>query len=194
MREGAFSYFSAPFDAAALVEMVRAAMAAPCWDDGIEILSATPAWIRLTARCDVATANRLVQFLHGVKDPSIPEADLQDVISAFREILLNAIEHGAHFDPSQHVEISFIHSRRAITCRVKDPGQGFSLEEIRHAAKDTSPEDLFRHVAVREGLGLRPGGFGVLMAKKLVDEVIYGERGNDVVLIKYLDGAASRVA
>jgi hypothetical protein len=32
------------------------------------------------------------------------------------------------------------------------------------------------------------------MAKKLVDEVIYGERGNDVVLIKYLDGAASRVA
>ena len=194
MREGAFSYFSAPFDAAALVEMVRAAMAAPCWDDGIEILSATPAWIRLTARCDVATANRLVQFLHGVKDPSIPEADLQDVISAFREILLNAIEHGAHFDPSQHVEISFIHSRRAITCRVKDPGQGFSLEEIRHAAKDTSPEDLFRHVAVREDLGLRPGGFGVLMAKKLVDEVIYGERGNDVVLIKYLDGAASRVA
>jgi anti-sigma regulatory factor (Ser/Thr protein kinase) len=116
------------------------------------------------------------------------------VISAFREILLNAIEHGAHFDPSQHVEISFIHSRRAITCRVKDPGQGFSLEEIRHAAKDTSPEDLFRHVALREDLGLRPGGFGVLMAKKLVDEVIYGERGNDVVLIKYLDGAASRVA
>jgi len=194
MREGAFSYFSAPFDPAALVDMVRAAMAAPCWDDGIEILSATPTWIRLTARCDVATADRLVQFLHGVKDPSIPEADLQDVIAAFREILLNAIEHGAHFDPSQHVEISFIHSRRAITCRVKDPGQGFSLEEIRHAAKDTSPEDLFRHVAVREDQGLRPGGFGVLMAKKLVDEVIYGEQGNDVVLIKYLDRAASRVA
>jgi anti-sigma regulatory factor (Ser/Thr protein kinase) len=169
-------------------------MAAPCWDDGIEILSATPAWIRLTARCDVATANRLVQFLQGVKDPSIPEADREDVISAFREILLNAIEHGAHFDPSQHVEISFLHSRRAITCRVKDPGQGFSLEEIRHAAKDTSPEDLFRHVAVREDQGLRPGGFGVLMAKKLVDEVIYGEKGNDVVLIKYLDRAASRVA
>lgn len=194
MREGAFSYFSAPFDRAALVDMVRAAMAAPCWDDGIEILSATPAWIRLTARCDVATANRLVQFLYGVKDPSIPEADLQDVISAFREILLNAIEHGAHFDPTQHVEISFIHSRRAITCRVKDPGQGFSLEEIRHAAKDTSPEDLFRHVAVREDQGLRPGGFGVLMAKKLVDELIYNEKGNDVVLIKYLDRPASRVA
>jgi anti-sigma regulatory factor (Ser/Thr protein kinase)/CheY-like chemotaxis protein len=194
MRLGAFSYFSAPFEPAALVQMVRAAMAQPCWDDGIEILSATPTWVRLTARCDVGTADRLVQFLRGIKDPSIPEQDLDDVISAFREILLNAIEHGAHFDPSQHVEISFIHSRRAITCRVKDPGQGFSLNELRHAAKDSSPEDLLRHVTVREEQGLRPGGFGMLMAKKLVDEVIYGEKGNDVVLIKYLDAPKSRVA
>jgi DNA-binding NtrC family response regulator len=34
MREGAFSYFSAPFEASELAEMVRAAMAEPCWDDG----------------------------------------------------------------------------------------------------------------------------------------------------------------
>jgi DNA-binding NtrC family response regulator len=46
MREGAFSYFAAPFQASALAEMVRAAMAPPCWDDGIEILSATPNWVR----------------------------------------------------------------------------------------------------------------------------------------------------
>src|SRR5258705_4523804 len=43
MREGAFSYFSAPFEASELAEMVRAAMAEPCWDDGIEVLSGTPA-------------------------------------------------------------------------------------------------------------------------------------------------------
>src|SRR4029077_12283302 len=159
MREGAFSYFSAPFEASEVAEMVRAAMAEPCWDDGIEVLSGTPAWFSLTARCDLATANRLVQFLHGVRDPSIPEAEKDQVISAFREILINAMEHGAHFDPSQHVEISFIRARRAIACRVKDPGQGFSLEELRHAAI-SSPEDLFSHVASCEMLGLRPGGFG----------------------------------
>jgi len=186
MREGAFSYFSAPFEASEIAEMVRAAMAEPCWDDGIEVLSGTPAWFTLTARCDLATANRLVQFLHGVRDPSISEAEKDQVISAFREILINAMEHGAHFDPSQHVEISFIRSRRAIACRVKDPGQGFSLEELRHAAI-SSPEDLFSHVAVREMLGLRPGGFGMLLAKRLVDELIYNEQGNDVVLVKYLD-------
>ena len=69
-----------------------------------------------------------------------------------------------------------------------DPGQGFSLAELRHAAVGSSPEDLFSHMAVREEQGLRPGGFGMLLVKKLVDELIYDEKGNDVVLIKYLDG------
>ena len=185
MRAGAFSYFVAPFEPSALAAMVRAAMAEPCWDDGLEILSATPAWIRLTARCDLLTANRLVQFMEAIGD--IPRADKQQIITAFREILVNAMEHGAHFNPTQHVEISFIRSRRAIACRVKDPGQGFSLDELRHAAVGSSPEDLFSHMAVREEQGLRPGGFGVLLAKKLVDELIYDEKGNDVVLVKYLD-------
>jgi anti-sigma regulatory factor (Ser/Thr protein kinase)/CheY-like chemotaxis protein len=194
MREGAFSYFTAPFEVYELAEMVRAAMASPHWDDGIEVLSATPAWVSLAARCDLITANRLVQFLHAAKNPSIPEADREAIATAFKEILLNAMEHGGHFDPSQYVEISFAHVRRAVACRIKDPGQGFSLEELRHAAINSPADDFFRHVAVRETQGLRPGGFGLLLAKKLVDELIYNEQGNDVLLIKYIDPAVSRVA
>jgi len=38
MREGAFSYFVAPFEASVLAEMVHAAMAEPYWDDGIEVV------------------------------------------------------------------------------------------------------------------------------------------------------------
>jgi CheY-like chemotaxis protein len=190
MREGAFSYFSAPFQASELADTVRAAMAEPCWDDGIEVLSATPAWVRLMARCDLATADRLVQFLRGVREPDVPE----DIISAFREILLNAMEYGGHFDPSEHVEISFLRTRRAVVCRVKDPGRGFSLEELRHAAINNPSGDLFGHVAVRDAQGLRPGGFGLLLTKKLVDELIYSEQGNEVLLVKYVDAAASPVA
>jgi CheY-like chemotaxis protein/anti-sigma regulatory factor (Ser/Thr protein kinase) len=190
MREHAFSYFSGPFQHSALVEMVRAAMDAPCWDDGIEVLSATTEWVRVMARCDIGTANRLVQFLHAVRNPDIPE----DIISAFREILLNAMEHGAHFDPSQHVEISFVRGRHAVACRVKDPGQGFSLEELRHAAINSPPGDLFSHFTVREAKGLRPGGFGLLLAKNLVDELIYNEKGDEVLLVKYLDPPATQAA
>ncbi|HUL34074.1 MAG TPA: ATP-binding protein [Candidatus Eisenbacteria bacterium] len=194
MREGAFSYFSAPFDACELAAMVHAAMDAPCWDDGIEVLAATPTWVRIAARCEIATANRLVQFLHGAKDPSIPEQDREAVVMAFKEILLNAMEHGGHFNPSQYVEIAFVRMRRAVVCRIKDPGEGFTLEELRHAAVNSAPDDPFSHIAVREEQGLRPGGFGLLLARKLVDELIYSEHGNDVLLVKYIDPVATGAA
>lgn len=190
MREGAFSYFAAPFEPGALVEMIRKAMAEPAWDDGIEVLSATPQWVRVMARCDRVTADRLAQFLRGVGD--LPEADKDDIVSASQEILLNAIEHGANFDPSQYVELAFVRSRRAVTIRVKDPGKGFSLEELRHAASSNSSSSPLDQVAGRGEQGLRPGGWGILVAKALVDEVIYDEHGNDVLLVKYLDSKRPR--
>jgi CheY-like chemotaxis protein len=194
MREGAFSYFCAPFQPDTLAETVRNAMNDPCWDDGIEVLSATPEWVRVMARCDLETAERLVLFLQNVRDPNISESDRSDIVTAFREILLNAMEHGGHFDPSHHVEIGFVKARRAVICKVKDPGQGFSQEELRHAASVRTPEEIFSHVAVREEKGLRPGGFGLLIARKLVDELIYSEQGNEVVLVKYLDAPAKSAA
>jgi anti-sigma regulatory factor (Ser/Thr protein kinase)/ActR/RegA family two-component response regulator len=185
MREGAFSYFSTPFSADSLVEMIRLAAALPCWDDGIEVISATPAWIQLVARCERHTADRLLQFLHEIID--LPESEKGRLCMAFREMLLNAIEHGANFDPSQYVEISYLRARHAVMCRVKDPGEGFSLEEVKHAAICNPPGEPLRHQEYREADGLRPGGFGLLITRNLVDEMIYGERGNEVLLIKYLD-------
>jgi len=192
MRERAFSYFSAPFSPSSFAEMIRLATQGHCWDDGIEVLSATPAWIRLAARCDKNTADRLLQFFHEMID--LPECERDDVAAAFREMLLNAIEHGARFDPSQYVEISYIRGRHIVMCRVKDPGEGFSLEQIQHAAIANPPDDPIRHQAYREAQGLRPGGFGVLLARNLVDELIYGERGNEVLLIRYLNVAQQRTA
>jgi len=79
-------------------------------------------------------------------------------------------------------------------CRVKDPGEGFSLEEIQHAAIANPPDDPIRHQAYRDAQGLRPGGFGVLLARHLVDELLYTEKGNEVLLIKYLDSSWPRTA
>jgi anti-sigma regulatory factor (Ser/Thr protein kinase) len=36
-------------------------------------------------------------------------------------------------------------------------------------------------------MGLRPGGFGLLMARQMVDELLYNEAQNEVVFVKYLD-------
>jgi DNA-binding NarL/FixJ family response regulator len=186
MRERAFSYFSEPYSVTDFTRMLQLATSGPVWDEGIEVLAATRQWLRLLARCDVKTADRLLQFIHEIAD--LPQQEREAVGTAFREILMNAIEHGAHFDASQHVEIGYLRTRFAVVCRVKDPGQGFSLEELRHAAITNPPDAALLHFEERKEKGLRPGGFGILLAKHLVDEVIYGESGNDVILIKYLDG------
>jgi DNA-binding NarL/FixJ family response regulator len=184
MRERAFSYFSKPISPASLAEIVRLAAAEPSWDDGIEVISATPEWISVIARCDKSTADRLMQFFQEVSDLPYPEKD--DVATAFREILLNAIEHGGNFDPQEFVEISYVRTARMVICRVKDPGHGFSLEEIHHAAVNNPVYDPIRHSLFREARGMRPGGYGILMAKHFVDELLYAERGNEALLIKYL--------
>jgi anti-sigma regulatory factor (Ser/Thr protein kinase)/ActR/RegA family two-component response regulator len=185
IRERAFSYFSRPFSTERFSEMIRTAMNEPFWDDGIEILSATSSWVRLGVRCDVVTANRLLQFFREASD--LPDGETEEVAVAFREILLNAMEHGGKFDPSKHVEVSYVRTRRMVLCKVKDPGTGFSLEELKHSAIANPPDQPFLHMEERENKGMRPGGFGILMSKKLVDDLIYSDKGNEVLLIKYLD-------
>ena len=100
---------------------------------------------------------------------------------------MNAIEHGGRFDPEKYVEVSYLRTRRAVSCRIKDPGDGFSLEEIPHAAIMNPPDDPLRHLTYREAENLRPGGFGVLLVKNSIDELLYNEQGNEVVLVKYID-------
>jgi anti-sigma regulatory factor (Ser/Thr protein kinase) len=139
------------------------------------------------ARCTLVTADRLVQFL---RQADLPDAEKEDLAIAAHEMLLNAIEHGGKFDPINMWKLTTSERGEQSLARIKDPGQGFSFDELRYAAVGSSPDDILSHIAVREDQGLRPGGFGIMLARKLVDELLYDERGNDVILIKYLDQPA----
>ncbi len=188
MREHAFGYLSRGLSVEALAQTVRAVLDTPIWTDGIEIVSATPHLITLAVRCQIVAAERLLQFLGEITD--LPEDECRDVGMAFREMLLNAMEHGGNFDPSKYVEVCYVRTRHMVMARIKDPGDGFTLEEVRHAAIANPPDDPLAHVIRRNESGMRPGGYGVLLAKNLVDELIYGEKGNEVLLVKYLPGFA----
>ena len=192
MRERAFSYFSKPFSVDALSEMFVLASEGPFWDDGIEVVSGTPQLIRLLVRCDTKTADRLVHFLNEIAD--LPDPERNQVATAFREILLNAIEHGGRLDPNQYVEIEYVRGRHMVACHITDPGPGFKIDEIHHAAIANCADSPIRHVALREEQGLRPGGFGILLAQQLIDELIYGQEGNEVILIKYLNNGRDNKA
>ena len=185
MRAHAFCYFSKPYFEAMFDEMLRHAASSAEWKDSIEVSSATSAWLRVIARCELATADRLIQFMNEVSD--LDGKERESMGFAFKEILMNAMEYGGKFNRERLVEASYVRGKRMILYRIRDPGDGFSLEELTHAAISNPPEDPIRHLEVRDALGIRPGGFGVLLSKKLVDELIYNEQGNDVLLIKYLD-------
>lgn len=184
MRERAFSYFSGPFSMDALAAIISMAIDGPCWDDGIEVISATPEWIRLLVRCDLKSAERVLQFLDEYAE--LPDPERHDVAVASREMLLNAIEHGGNFDPIERVEIGYVRARHMVTCRISDPGPGFTLDEIPHASVANPPDDPISHLSYREAQGMRPGGFGVLLTQALVDDLIYSQDGNEVILVKYI--------
>jgi anti-sigma regulatory factor (Ser/Thr protein kinase) len=139
---------------------------------------------------EVITAERLLSFAKELS-AQLPEDVKQDIIQALREILLNAMEHGAAFNPEQVVEVTAIRTGRAMVFRVRDPGAGFRQESLSHAAVANSSSDPTAHIAQREEEGMRAGGYGLLLASGTVDELIYNEIGNEAILIKYLDATAS---
>ena len=90
------------------------------------------------------TAERLVEFLTELQS-GLEEGPRDQLMMAFREILMNAIEHGAEFKPGKVIDVSAVHTERAIVFYVRDPGAGFQLDEIPHAAV-SNPPDAPRHI------------------------------------------------
>ncbi len=185
IREQAFAYFSKPFTLNAVAEMVERALSVDKLENDFEILSARPNWLELRLRCKMETGDRILQFLREMRT-GLPPGDEESVATAFREILFNAIEHGGGSDPGKTVTITYVRAEKAVIYYVRDPGKGFSFESLTHAAVSNPLDAPMEHAEVRERMGMRPGGFGIYMTRELVDDLIYNEAGNEVLLIKYL--------
>jgi DNA-binding response OmpR family regulator len=185
LRREAAAYVSKPFSRDTLLSTLHSASSNSVLGDDIKILSDQPHWISLQIRCRIATADRLTQFVREL--PSDLEPDQREQIAtAFRELLLNAVEHGGHLDPDKTVDLSYIRTARSIVYYIRDPGAGFSMNTLAHAAIANTDQEPFRHLELRRQMGIRPGGFGLLMTKSFADELIYSAKGNEVILIKYL--------
>lgn len=186
LRQGVFAFFSAPFDRDEVGEMLQRAVVADHWRNGIEVLSATPQWLALRVSCRIVTAERLVQFMKELgADLDRPTRD--DLMVAFREMLLNAMEHGAGFDPEKVVEVHAVRTRRTIVYCFRDPGPGFLGKALPHAAVSYAPGDAVSHIEHRADVGMRSGGFGLLIAQHYADELIFNETGNELIMVKHLD-------
>jgi CheY-like chemotaxis protein/anti-sigma regulatory factor (Ser/Thr protein kinase) len=186
IREHAYRYVTKPIEPKALVALVRDVLASKPHARPIEVVSAKPNWVELIVPCDREAAERIQEFLSRL-DSDLPDAVRTQIGQAFRELLMNAIEWGGHLDPGKSVRISYLRARRMLLYRIADPGQGFSFEGLTHSAVNNPSDQPMQHALTREEKGLRPGGFGLLMTREIVDELLYNEAHNEVVFVKYLD-------
>ena len=184
VRRQAFKFLRKPFPPNSIVEVVHDAVRSAA-GLSFEVVSARPEWLELVAPCSIDMADRVESFVMQL-DAHLPEDVREKVAYAFRELLMNAIEWGGKLDPNRKVRISCVRTKKMLLYKIADPGEGFDIEGLRHAAI-ANPDDPIRHLEVREEKGLRPGGFGLAMTRSLVDELIYNERRNEVIFVKYIE-------
>jgi anti-sigma regulatory factor (Ser/Thr protein kinase) len=185
VREQAFKYVHKPVTPPALLETVREALEAS-EVPRIEVISARPEWVELVVPCTRDAAERIQEVMAHL-DAKLDEEVRASTAYAFRELLLNAVEWGGRLDPNRKVRIACLRSKRMVMYRIADPGPGFNIDELPHAAISYGPDNPIAHMHVRDEKGLRPGGFGLLTVRATVDELLYNEKRNEVVFVKYLD-------
>ena len=185
LRAQVFACFTAPVNPPEIADMAATALKTEDWRRGIEVVSGLPTWLTLRVACGLVSADRITRFL--TEWESALPGDQRDLLmTAFREMLLNAMEHGAGFDPGQVIEVTAARTDRAIIFHIRDPGNGFKRDALAHAASANDPASVMAVMENREAAGMRSGGFGMLIVRQVVDEMVYNERGNEVLLIKHL--------
>lgn len=185
IRHHAYCLLGKPLARGSLLETVNSALNLPAESDDIEVISARPDWISIQLRCKLVIADRLAHFFRELTTELSPH-ERDSISSAFRELLMNAIEHGGRSDPNQKVNLTYVRTKRAIVYYLRDPGSGFSFADLAHAAVSNSKEQPLGHTEIRNKMGIRPGGFGILLTQNFADELLYSEKGNEVMLIKYI--------
>ena len=183
-RNKACDFLNKPFHVDELVEAVQSAMSRDP-NCQIEVISDKPDWIELRVPCDLSAVEPIQKFLAELQG-NLPKEMREGIGSVFRELLNNAIEHGGKLDISKKVEVKYIRLKRAIMYSIKDPGEGFDLKQIEHAAVANPDDEPFRHMKIRMEKGLRPGGFGIMLASQTIDELVYNRKHNELIFVKYI--------
>ncbi|HEY0564834.1 MAG TPA: ATP-binding protein [Terriglobales bacterium] len=156
-------------------------------DAGVEVLSSSPQLLQLSLPCTPAAVDRATT-LASVLLRDLPTDTHDGLCRALRELLLNAIEWGGHFDSDLRVMFTGIRTARLVMLQISDPGAGFKTdpEHFDHCAVCNPEGDPIHHVQVREERGMRPGGLGLMIVRAAADDLVFNQSGNEVVLLKYL--------
>jgi DNA-binding response OmpR family regulator len=184
-RVGANAYVTKPYG---VDQLLRAIADARAWRD--EMARANlHGEIHVELNSEITLLHDLNDFLlHLCQSTPFSNEQVMQVRQAVMEMAQNAIEWGNEHRSDRLVTIRYRIYTDRVEIVVRDQGAGFDVNNLPHAAVAGDP---FTHLDVRDKLGLRAGGFGLMICKGMVDELRYNDVGNEVTLIKRYDTGLS---
>jgi two-component system, OmpR family, response regulator len=181
VRVGANGYLTKPFTAAQLYETMDAALA---WSEEHQ-KRGTQGEINFDIRSELTYLSQASDMLADLfAHTPLTDRHIKDLKQSVMEMGGNAIEWGHKRNPDLVLRLTYRINPTSVTLIIKDEGPGFNPKDLPHAASD---EDPIGHIEIRNDLGLREGGFGIMLARGLVDEFRYNRLGNEVTLVKHFD-------
>jgi len=141
-------------------------------DIAIALISVVPdSWTTLTIP-PFPFMEILEGLLEELKLRGVDEDTAFKVRLSLDECVTNANRHGHQGDNRRNITVSYLVEPERVTMKVRDQGPGFDFGLI---ADPTLEENL-----------MHPGGRGVFLTLKLMDEVGFNDVGNEVTMVKYL--------
>lgn len=181
IRVGANGYIPKPFTPAQIFQAIDDALT---WRDE-HVRRGTTGEIQFDIRSEVSHLHDINDMLADLyAHTPLNERQVKDLRQAVMEMGGNAIEWGHRKRAELPLRITYRIDPQKVTLVIRDQGPGFDPRDLPHAASEENP---IGHLEVRNDLGLREGGFGIMLARGLVDEFRYNEQGNEVTLIKRFD-------
>jgi DNA-binding response OmpR family regulator len=177
-RVGANAYVTKPYGVDQLFEAIEHARA---WRASM-LRRSLQGEVHVELNSEITLLKDLNDFLMNVcQTTPLSNDQVMQIRQAVMEMAQNAIEWGNEHRSERLVNITYRVHEDQLEIVIRDQGPGFDRNDLPHAAV---PDDPFSHLDVRDKLGLRAGGFGLLICQGMVDEMRYNEEGNEVTLLK----------
>ncbi|WP_165250880.1 response regulator [Paludisphaera soli] len=177
-RVGANAYLTKPYGVDQLFDAIAAARA---WRESM-LRQDLHGEIHVELNSEITLLKDLNDFLMNVcRATPLSNDQVMQIRQAVMEMAQNAIEWGNQHCSDRLVKITYRVHHDSLEIVIRDQGPGFDRGALPHAA---APDDPFSHLDVRDKLGLRAGGFGLLICQGMVDDMKYNREGNEVTLLK----------
>ncbi len=185
LRSGAWDYITKPFDIrmvrSTVNRAVRASHNKALQPNELQVSANVRDWVELNATNDVEYLARFRKFTEVLLSSKLDNEAREDIRLAIEEIGRNAIEWGNEGDRTKTIRLSYCLFPDRLVVKIEDEGLGFIPSDINDPSVDP-----VAHIKSRREAGKRLGGYGIYLVRKVMDEVLYSNRGNSVIMTKRL--------